>query len=155
MRVRLTLLAVAAALSLAGCSASGGGAKSDVPTTPVGSVLSTPNTGTSAVGADPYCAKVSDWSQKFTSLQSDVASGDPDKLKTAFAGAVAYFDGLKDGAPAELTDAVDTISSALTEAGKSFRGSTPDISALSSLQTKLTPAITTFTQWVATNCSSS
>ena len=154
MRVRITLLVTAIALSLAACSSSGGSSDSNASGAEPSPVVNS-SAGTTAAGVDPYCAKVADWSQKFTSLQSDVASGDPDKLKTAFAGAVAYFNGLKDGAPAELTDAVNTISSALSEAATQFSGDTPDISALGSLQTRRPPAITTFTQWVATNCAAS
>ena len=160
MRLRISALAVAATLALAACSSSGGSSdnNSPTPTTTTTAAVSSPSpTGTTAPAADvaAYCAKVAQLGTEMSKLQSGLGSlstGDTATAKQTLQEASGFFTQLQQGAPVELQSSLTTLASALQQAEQAFTSSTPDTSKLGDLLTSVAPAIETFTQWSATNC---
>jgi hypothetical protein len=167
LRIGAIVVAAAAALSLAACSSSGGGSgqttsASTTPTTTTTTTSAAPSdTATASSGSlanAAYCAKVAQVGQQVSKLQSGLSalgSGDTATAKQTLLAAAAYFATLKDGAPAELQSALTTLSTDLQQAEAQFNNGKPDPAKLAALLTGAAPAISTFTQWAAANCSAS
>ncbi|MCX6397906.1 MAG: hypothetical protein NTV23_15570 [Propionibacteriales bacterium] len=154
MRLRLGVLALVLAAGLTGC---GGDdtkdASGDVstPTSPETSASSEPSVDTGDLSAQ--CAKFLAGQQKAAELQQDLTSGAD--LSSAMAAAAAQFDGLKQGAPADIQKALDEVKAAFLALGEMYKNPTSlDAAKAQELTVRLTENAQKLNAYVVEKCGS-
>jgi hypothetical protein len=155
LRSAVSVLAAVAALT-ACSSSSGGGSPSVANSVPApgggGSSTAVVASGGGGSSAD-FCANLTTATTKLGGLTTTGNAGDFGALKTALAQEVSAFQGLDNGAPAEVKPAIDDIITGLQSAESAVSDpNNPDLSKLSGLATKLPGDITKLTTYAAANC---
>jgi hypothetical protein len=154
LRSAVSVLAAVAALTACSSSSSGGSPSvaNSVPA-PGGGGGSTAAVASGGGSSADFCANLQTATTKLGSLSTTGNSGDIGALKTALAQEVSAFQGLDNGAPAEVKPAIDDIISGLQSAESAVSNpSNPDVSKLSALATKLPGDVTKLSTYVAANC---
>jgi hypothetical protein len=156
LRAAASVFAIAAAISACSSSSNGSGPASVAGgTTAGGGAPVTAPAGSASGGGSSgdFCAKLMSANGKLATLPSPGSSGDFSALKAAIDQEAAAFQELGNGAPASVKPSIDDIVSLLQQAEGAFANpSSPDLTKLSALGTKLPTDLTALSNYIGTNC---
>lgn len=155
MQLRLTVLALVLVAAVSGC---GGDDKKNASSD---SPASTPAASESLATLDPSkvdearCAKFLAGQSKAAELRSELTPGSD--VSAAIEAANAQFDALKEGAPADIQEALDKLKAAYTALGKFYKDPTSmnasNAAELEKATKDLQENAVKLNNWIVANCS--
>jgi hypothetical protein len=152
LRAAVSVLAIATALTACSSSSSGGGPASvaNGGSTGGGAPVTAPASGGSS---GDFCANLTSAQGKLSGLGATGSAGDYNALAAAIGQDITVFQGLANGAPADVKPAIDDIVTSLQSAQSAVADPThPDVAKLSGLATKLPTDLTALATYLASNC---